>query len=342
VGAGRPPPAPRHHQPPGTPRASAGVLGLTTTTVVYGGRFANTEGRSGGRAELGYYFDDRREFGIEGGLFALESSSKPFVAASDGTTILARPFTDVTARVAASSLIGFPGSSSGTVSVNDSARNLDGFNFAFRENFYTGPWGRVGALLGYRYLRYDERLQIQQSTLPTGAPFAPGTNIVSTDNFGTHNIFNGVDLGLRGELWFGAFSVELLGKVAVGVLDRAVIISGSQVVSVPGVAPVTNPGGLLALASNSGAFKSHTDSAVPELGITLGWQVTPNVRVRAGYTVLWLPNAARPGEQVNLAITPGLIPPATTQPTATTQPLPTGVNSSLWAQALSFGLEVRY
>ena len=126
----------------------------------------------------------------------------------------------------------------------------------------------MDALIGYQFLRYDERLGVVESNSPTSGPFVAGTTILSSDNFATMNIFNGVDLGVRTEFCYEAWSLELLGKVAAGYVNRTVSILGSQQVNVPGVAGTTSEGGLLALSSNNGSVSSSTWTAAPKSAFT--------------------------------------------------------------------------
>ncbi len=327
--------------PAGTAQASAGVLG-GNTSVLFGAANANTQARSGVRAGLGYWLDADRTYAVEAGGFLLASSGTSFAASSDGTRILARPFTDATTGQPASALIAFPGKSAGSVYVNESARAFYGGNVGLRENFVASSWCRLDALLGYRYLRFDERLQVEQSVVPTAGPFVAGTTIRSTDSFATRNVFNGVDLGLRAELWYEAWSLDLLGKVAAGAYSRTANIGGNQVVSVPGAPSATSTGGLLALTSNFGSHSRHTATAVPEVGLNLGYQLTQSIRLRAGYSFLWFPSAVRPGDQIDLMVNSNLIPPPNPAGGGPAHPAALTQTSSLYVQTISFGLEVRY
>jgi hypothetical protein len=329
--------------PAGTARASAGVLGMNGTTTLFGSGLSNTQARSGVRIDAGCWFDPAGESGVEFGAFTLESAGASFFASSAGQPILARPFTDATTGNATASLIAFPGVSSGSILASDSGRNFLGFNADFRQNVTKSPWCRIDVLMGYQFLRYDERLRIAETALPTSAPFVAGTTVQSTDDFSTENIFHGLDLGLRTEFRYEALSLELLGKVAVGHVSRNVGIVGAQVVVVPGAAPAFNEGGLLALSSNIGSHKTTTWTSAPQLGVNLGWQVNPNVRVYTGYSVLWWVSVARPGEQVDLEINPGLVPPATGAAAGSpTRPAFLAQTSGLWVQALDLGVEVKY
>ncbi len=263
-------------------------------------------------------------------MFALESSTQAFGASSNGAPILARPYFDVTAGAQASALVAFPGVSNGSVGVSDSGRNFVGINADFDGNVMDNSRCRIDALIGYQFLRYDERLGIVETIVPTSGPFAAGTTLTSRDDFATMNIFNGLDLGFRAQFRYDAWSLELLGKVAAGSLNRTVSVLGTQQTSVPGAATVASPGGLLALSSNIGTVATHTLTTAPEFGAKLGWDVTPNVRVFTGYSVLWLLNVARPGEQVDVGINPGLIPPAGPAAGSASRPAFLGQTSSVW------------
>src|SRR5205823_3916919 len=162
----------------------------------------------------------------------------------------------------------------------------------------------VDMLLGYRHLRYNERLNIQQSVQELAGPFVVGTDIETADTFATQNFFDGVDLGVRTQMSYGAFSVELLTKVAIGATNRTVTIIGRR--------------------------HSQTYAAVPELALTAGWQLNPNIRMSAAYSVLWWTNVFRPGEQIDVGVNPDLIPPGTLPVGGVPRPAIITQSSSLW------------
>ncbi|HZU36673.1 MAG TPA: BBP7 family outer membrane beta-barrel protein [Gemmataceae bacterium] len=326
--------------PAGTPRINAGILGQAGTTVLVGNQNANTGARYGFRIDAGYWCTCEQLLGLEADFFLVGGTTKTFSFTSTGTPILARPFLDVTTGLQSAALVAFPGVSSGSIQVQDHAHDFWGYDIDLRENMWHGPGYRFDSLFGYRYLRYDEQLTITQNTQPTDGVFATGTNVAVVDNFVTHNVFNGADLGMRAEFYNDAWSLGLLAKVGVGVTEHTVNINGSTVTTAPGAAPVINGGGLLALSSNIGSKTAYDYSAVPELGVTLGWQVTPNMRLTLGYDVLWWFNVARPGEQINLNVNPGLIEPATSTTPAT--PTRTGQKDNVWLQALNVGMEFRF
>ena len=78
--------------------------------------------------------------------------------------------------------------------------------------------------------------------------------------------------------------------------------------------------------------------------MNLGWQITDNIRFRVGYSVLWWLSITRPGNEIDTAVNPGLIPGNTANliPGSVARPTLTGVNSDLCVQMVNFSLEVRY
>ena len=336
--------------PPGTIRNQAGVLGSPGTTTLFGDSHTNGELRSGGMITFGYWFDDCRTCGIEANFLMLESRNTGFNAASNGSTILARPFFDVVAGQQRSELIGFPGLVAGHVNVSDTSTGLLRAGAWFRQNLCAGcnPCSsyRVDMLAGYRYLRLTDNLTIGEDLVsinPNNPNFVPvGTSLVVTDQFGTTNNFHGFDIGLTGEIQRGRWVFGWLTKVAVGVTFEEVDINGSTRVTVPGAAPVANVGGLLALPSNIGTYNRERFAVVPELGAWLGYQVTPRLRFTAGYNFLFWSEVVRAGNQIDTSINPNLLPPANGPVAGALRPAANIQGTSFWAQGISLGLQFNY
>jgi hypothetical protein len=332
--------------PSGTPQSAAGVLGGASTQVLFGNSSVNGDGRSGGRLTAGYWIDCEQTWGIEASFFMLEGLGTSFAAQSSGSPILARPFLNATTGRGDSELVAFPGIINGSVSAAVGSRNLLGAEALARRNLLQtcGTMGtfRLDVLAGYRFLYLDEALSVEENLTTTGAVMgAPaGTRFVIGDQFGTHNVFNGGEVGLAGGLRNGAWSLDVVGKVAVGATCETVNISGSTAVTLPGGQTNVLPGGLLALSSNSGQHSSAAFSWVPELDVNLGYWITQNVRLTVGYTLLYWTNVVRPGDQIDLAVNPNLLPPVLAGGAA--RPAFSAERSSLWVQGVSVGLEFRY
>ena len=104
--------------PQGTPRGQAGVLGLPTTTVLFGDQTIANDGRPGFRTTLGMWLDCCHRWDLEFDYFNLGERQANFSQTSSGDPILARPFYDVQAMQQSSQLVAYPGVVQGTVSVN--------------------------------------------------------------------------------------------------------------------------------------------------------------------------------------------------------------------------------
>jgi hypothetical protein len=193
---------------------------------------------------------------------------------------------------------------------------------------------RVDWLLGYRYVRLREGLAIREDLTSLGVP----GDIDIIDSFRTVNHFHGVDIGVIWDGTWGAWSLEMLGKLALGNAEQEVRIYGETRFSGD---PIVHPGGLLTQQSNIGTYRRNVFAVVPELGLTLGLRLTPRLRATLGYSFLYLSRVARPGEQIDrdvdtdqLAVR-GVPPP----------PAPVGArpefvfrDADFWAQGLNVGL----
>ncbi len=338
--------------PAGTPRADAGVLSAPGTVTLFGDSKVNDDWRSGGRVWAGFWLDNEQRWGIEANFFMLEDAGTHFDAASDGNgaasdgngnPILARPFFNAVTNRPDAELVAFPGVVTGQFSATETS-SLVGAGVWLRPNVCCGCCYRLDALVGYRYLRLRDRLGISEDLVSTdpASPTVPvGTRLAIVDQFDTSNDFNGVDLGLTGEVRRGRWVLEGLAKVALGQNNSVVDINGSRTVTVPGFAPNTQSGGLLALSSNSGRFSANRFGVVPEAGVKLGYQITPHLRALVGYDFLFWSDVIRPGGQIDPVVNPNLLPPATAGGPG--RPAPRLDNTGdLWMQGVSFGLEFRF
>jgi hypothetical protein len=330
--------------PAGTQASQAGVIGQPGTSPVIGDDIVHDTLRSGARFAAGYWLLPRA-LGIEAGFMWAESEAASFTAASDGSTILARPFFDASNNGAArSALIGSPGTSSGNIAVSATSGNFyEGHVDAFGELLDLDN-SQLTMLLGYRFFRYDDGLSIRHHILATGGNFVAGTTLDSNDSFTAQNEFHGVDFGLRSEWFWGEWSLEVLAKIAVGEVGTTVKIRGSQIVSVPGTTPLLQTGGLYALASNIGDHSDDQWDIMPEVGLKLGWRVTSHLQVNLGYSLLWLNGVGRAADQIDFNINPALLPPAQRAPAPDGSDHPTFSigRSDVWLQSITFGATYSY
>lgn len=341
--------------PAGTARAQAGVLGVPGTEVLVGDEQFFTDVRNGARFRGGFWFDNSHCFGLEGEYFFLGDESERFREASDGSTIIARPFFNVLTGQEDSELVSFPGVVRGEALV-DADTSLQSAGVRAVINLCCNQWCASGCvngcqvsmpasqrwdlLVGYRYMDLNEGLLIREglvSLLPT-----PDDGVFNIrDEFTTGNEFNGVDLGIRGSWTRQRWGLDLLAKCAFGSNRQYVRIDGSTITTVGGV---TTPqvGGLLAQTTNIGEYSRNEFAAIPEFGATAYYQLSRRLRLSLGYSLVYWFDVVRPGDQIDRRVNPNLLPPPVLPLQGEEAPLFTFQEASMWLQGLSLGGELRW
>jgi hypothetical protein len=329
-----------------SPPASTGTLGQPGTVILFGpDSDLNRSPIPGGRFTAGAWLDECQSFGLEGSYFFLVPRGNHFDAAGDGgpnSPVLARPFFNTNIGREDSELVAFPGVLAGRIRVDPSSR-LQGFEANALCKLCCGCNWRIDALAGFRYLDLDEGLTISENlaVLPA-VPLLGGSQFVVQDSFSTHNQFYGGQLGLRAAASLGRFSTVANLKVALGDCQQLVDIHGFTQITTPAGAVTTQPGGLLALPSNSGRFFGDRFAVVPEANLAVGYQVTDHLSISIGYTFLYSSDVARPGDQIDRAINPGALPITGATSVPSSRPAFSLQGTDFWAQGLTFGLELRF
>jgi hypothetical protein len=296
-------------------------------------------------------------FGIEGEYLALGDEAVHFRDWSSGDPILSRPFYDVT-RPANDpqnvEKVAFPrgntGSLDGSVSVDATTSfQSAGARFRFYLDSQDCCWSnpccpdqtmrcgwRTDFLLGYRFLRLDDRLGVREELTSTDTEL-PGAFLVQ-DQFTSENQFNGGELGLSVVMRRGRWSLEVIPKVALGTTNEIVNINGSTRTTQADGTNTVASGGLLALSSNIGQYTANEFAVVPELELTLGYRVSPHLQLDFGYSFIYWSCVARAGDQIDFKVNPDLLPNSGTQPNPNLMhPAFAFQQTSFWAQGLNFG-----
>lgn len=346
--------------------ATLGALGSPDTVVLFGGSNLDYHTFSGGRFTLGFGLgrDVWADWGVEGSGFFVEKRPVTFTASSSviGVPLLARPIQnalDGTETVALISDPGVPGSQQnlaggvarGSVAVN-SFSDVYGWDVDIVRGWYRDGPLHVKLLGGFRYINLSEELNIfsDSTLLPggvaglAGSAVVPPSTVAILDHFATRNEFYGGQLGARLDYSGGAWVVSALGKVALGSTHEVIDLSGATRGSGPAVINGLVPAGLLVLSSNRGVRAHDEFAVVPEIGINVGYQICPSLRVFAGYTFLYVSDVARPGDQISRTVNPNIVPASRTFGTATgpAEPSFTFNRTDFWAQGANFGFEFRY
>lgn len=323
-----------------SPPDSFGILGAPGTTTLFGGHL-NHDALPGARFSLGVGLDCEGKKGIEVSYFFLNGGSPGFGASSDGaagSAVLARPFFNVLTGMQSEQLVAFPGILGGSIGISSSSA-LQGADLNLYCNLCCRPTScnsyRLDLLAGPIWLALRENLVITEQ-LTDGV-----TAFTIVDRFETRNTFYGGQIGARAEWQQGRWFVNLLGKVALGDTHQVVRISGTSTFTEPGVAPIVQQGGLLALPTNIGSYSRDKFSVVPQININVGCQVTNHLRAFAGYTYLYWSNIVRPGDQIDFGINPTQLPSAAGPGTLVGPARPAFAfhATDFWAQGINAGLE---
>jgi len=340
--------------PAGTAEDVAGVLGEDDTAILFGGSGVSPGSRPGGRFTLGYSFYQCPDSGIEATYLFLSGKSAGFHQTStNGNPILARPLFDVDTSLQDAVLIAFPDVAVSSQLDVDLHSEFQSFELLSRQTILRTAGDQVDFLFGYRYGRFAERLGIDQNFTagPDHVLLAEGTVVQASDLFDATNDFHGVEFGIAARRHYARWSLEGLGKIALGGTRSRVSIAGNTISTVPGESPVESPGAMLALPTNIGRYVQSGFTAIPELGLNVGYDLTPRLKATFGYTLLYWSRIARPGDQIDVTkSTTSTVVNVNVNPTQmgggdlTGVPAPgyRFVTTDFWAQGLSFGLDYRF
>lgn len=293
----------------------AALAALTTprgTTLLRPGDLINNQ-FLGARVTLGCWCDPQQYFGVEASGFY--TGTRDVHTALTTAVAISRPFFNLATMKPALAVL--PAGSSADIGAH---MDFYGGELNGRCEICRWGFGHVDLLAGIRFLDLEENLNVTTAT-----PAA-----VTTDDFSTRNRFWGAQLGVDAEVNCGPFFLGAYAKIAGGAEFESVRISGQTVVPMVSV----TPGGFLAQASNMGLFQRTHFGLLPETGLSFGMRLSDHMRIFGSYTLLYLMNAVRPGDQIDRNINfVAAAPPG---------PLFRWNDTTFWAQGISGGLEVRY
>ncbi len=104
-------------------------------------------------------------------------------------------------------------------------------------------------------------------------------------------------------------------------------------------------GDLLALSTNIGHYDSNAFAWAPQLALTFGYQLSPNLSVKLGYSGLFLSRVMRPNDAIDLGVNEMYIPDPTDPglvPTGPLRPAFAFNDTTYWAQGFNLGLDYRW
>jgi hypothetical protein len=320
------------------PVASNGILGAGGVGIFGGGSDSGYRSH-GARFNAGYWFGCNQCWGLDFSYFFVSPNSQTTLLTSTQYPVLSRPFLAVNNNQQTVDQISAPGIASGSLLINREA-SLWGAEANVKKRWVGTNRFRLDALAGFRYLNFDESLTITETAQRIAAPaFYSGTIV---DKFETTNDFYGGQIGLTGEWRCGRWYWQGAAKVAFGTTHQSVSIAGSQNLTSPTGVPAVANSGLFAInGANVGTFSQNKYAVLPEVGLNLGFHITPHWRVFVGYNFMYLSSVLRPGDQIDttldVARIPNLVPTPNATPVTPIRPSVSLKTSGVATHGISFG-----
>lgn len=324
----------------GTPDADIGVLGLPTTGVLFGG--TNFEGpmRSGARLTAGFWFTPRQERGIEASWFGLAIAKESFgLSTNSATSYLARPYIDATNPPQQDAVIiplpgppTFPPAGPALLDQTIDAlleSQFGSVDVLFKTNRTQGEdFHRRYLVGGFRYLMLEDRLAVNMTSSVSTE------SATVSDSFRTLNQFYGGEFGMVEKWWRDRWSLQVLGKVALGATTVTTRINGSTTTSTG-----TYPSGVLAQPTNPGNEQSLF-AAAGEFGVTADYAIWSQFRLSVGYSLIYWTTVGRVTDQIDPSVNPTQFggEPLVGTPDPSFNLSTTG----FWAQGINAGLEYQF
>ncbi len=358
------------------------LLTTTGREVIVGGERSDLGARSNFRLLTGFWLDDCRTWGLQAEFLTLGEGVDSTYNASTGHPNLARPFinaktgepteeqvadddisgsfdtrlteyfhsvgVEMTFNLACCECVPQWGCSCGDEDCCGCGAGYrsraEVYGHRFRNRFRPDRY-RVDLVGGWRMYRLNERLNMHEDLLvknPIG-PIAPGTTFDITDAFRTVNEFQGFELGVVSQSYWGCWSLELSYRLGLGNMNQVCTVDGETIVTVPGDPDIdVREQGLLTQPSNIGRYSRDRFSAIPQLAAELGYQWNQHVRFTFGYRVIFWDSVLRPAEQIDLEVNPDWLDAPMPENVSPARPRYMFVSSDYWAQGINAGMEIRF
>ncbi len=325
--------------PDTTPTSFTGASGVQS---LYPADGINVNPQVGGRLTLGAWISEK--WALEAAFFFVAEKSEIF-GYNVPNTVLIRPFFSLNQNRNFGEIVNDPGQARGGIGITSST-SLIGFELLGRRRIWDDCESRLDFLVGARSLVLRETLTITENTTGLVDANVPlifqGRTATIVDRFRTNNTFFGGEVGVNYERRWGKFSVDMTAKIAAGITRERVEIDGFT--SLNNGTP-SRPGGLYALDSNIGTHKRDIFSIVPEGALTLNYDFNQNIRLFAGYNIIYWSNVLRPGAQIDTRLDENRIPDFSRPglPAANAVgPVPQRKGEDFFAQGVTFGVVLKW
>jgi len=304
---------------------------------VIGGQGVNFDSFSGGRFMAGVWLDSEGQLGLDGGGFLFGQRRLAFNASTAGDPVIGALFVDPGSGLLTIITPVDPTSATESASAAATERlwSAEG-NVRFRTVCFGDS--SFDLLAGFRYLDLSTSIDYNSEI-----DFASGDTRVFTNTFGARTQFYGAQIGAAFDIRAGAWTLDVIGKVALGTVHESVEIDGQTTDTFADGTVQTFPGGVLAQPSNMGRFTRSEFSAVPEVTANLGYQLTRYLRAFVGVNWLEVTQATRAGGVIDTQVNPssihGLI---VGNPETSNRPTFQFPDSDFWAIGINFGVQLQF
>lgn len=339
----------------------SGVLGAPGSSVLAGNSNLNQGPYSGFRINAGFVNCDG-SYGGEGSFFYLaqRGTTESFSSGGNGNPLLARPIIDARTGNETVLFVSAPNSFSGSFNVASSTQLFGAdanllipyrrcpANYPDEVGYY------ITGLGGFLYLNLRDDLTLSQSSnvLPLGVgffdsvPLSPGSNISLTDDIRTLNQFYGGQIGIKAGVNWWRFSLYGWAKAAIGSMHETANLTGSTTASSSILGGTsTASGGLYVLDTNSGFHSRNITAFVPQGNLNFAVEITPQLKLLVGYTIIYVSDVARPGNLIDRSINRTELPSSQTFSPSVGGPQKPGFTWSgtdFWAQGINIGFSLRF
>lgn len=328
-----------------------GFIGQSGTIPVLGGTDTGSNPISGFRLGLGWWFNDCQTRGLDARFFILGANSDNGGVSSSTFPQLTRPFFNLNEGIQFGETVSFPGFADGAV-VSDIQTSVWGAEVNYRQRLGRCdifPCARLDGLIGFRYLSLKDQFNVNEAFIRTGTsvPTVGLPDVVAglvQDQFRTENNFYGGQIGLTGEVRRGRWFIDTRATVAFGATTQAAEIYGAQNLVLANGGLIQSQGGLLtAPGANIGKHTQSKFAVMPEVGVNVGYHLTPHLRAFVGYNFLYLSSVLRAPDLVDTSLDVTRIPnfplrEGVTQLAGTPRPMPIMKATDWVAQGITFGL----
>jgi hypothetical protein len=162
---------------------------------------------------------------------------------------------------------------------------------------------------------------------------SPDSATVS-DSFRTLNQFYGGEFGIVEKWWRDRWSLQVLGKVALGATTVTTRINGSTTTPTG-----TYPNGVLAQPTNPGNEQSLF-AAAGEFGVTADYAIWSQFRLSVGYSLIYWTTVGRVTDQIDPSVNPTQFGGGTLA--GVPEPSFNLSTTGFWAQGVNAGLEYQF